>query len=600
MKKIILLASIVYFLLAPISFHPDTKLTLRYPALENSMVWDIYSYLDSHKLDIPDFHYPPAHFWWLKLHYPISKIIAGKDFEHWLAMDSVQANFDSNSFRYNLAVKFPLLVLGLLSGYIIFLIVKRWSDSEIKGKYAALFWYFNPITLYSLVMMGQNDIVAIFLFLLGVLFFDKSLISIFLWGIAAGVKNYPLIWAIVFLLACEKNIIQLIKKIVGVVAVYLLILLPWIGKTYFTEAVLNSGLSQRMFIANLPIGFDKFILIVPTLIFLVALKFFVNKDEKKNIAYGAMAVFQSSFIILGFSHFNPQWMLWTVPFIAIWGALLGVRKFDLLLWLLIFISWLAMTLGFNDRFLTWGILAPLNPNLINYPSLVELLKNRGIEFSQFLNYFQSILAGLSLFYLFSKFKNGFIKLPNIKISRYIILVPWILFIFTLIVVPLAKVDKRSESGPEKREIYLSELSKKVYKYKAENNLKYFEISLDNPNLNSEDRGKLLVSDNRGNYFEKEISGFNAEANSWLRVDVPKSMSNSQDFNLELSDLVVKDGFLKIKLDDQDRWKIVFYNQGRENFERVLTKAFGLWGWWLLLIASSFYYFRLDSKRRFLK
>lgn len=127
-------------------------------------MWDIYSYIDSHNLDIPDFHYPPAHFWWLKLHYPISKIIAGNGFEHWLAMDSVQANFDSNSFRYNLAVKFPLLVLGLLSGYIIFLIVKRWSDSEIKGKYAALFWYFNPITLYSLVMMGQNDIVAIFLF----------------------------------------------------------------------------------------------------------------------------------------------------------------------------------------------------------------------------------------------------------------------------------------------------------------------------------------------------------------------------------------------------------------------------------------------------
>lgn len=600
MKKIILLASIVYFLLAPISYHPDTKLTLRYPALENSRVWDIYSYLDSHNLDIPDFHYPPAHFWWLKLHYPISKIIAGNGFDKWLALDSVNSNFDNNSFRYNLAVKFPLLVLGLLSGYVIFLIVKKWSGNEVKARYATLFWYFNPVTIYSLIMMGQNDIVAIFLFLLGVLFFDKSLISIFLWGIAAGVKNYPLIWAIVFLLACEKNIIQLIKKIVGVVAVYLLILLPWIGKTYFTEAVLNSGLSQRMFIANLPIGFDKFILIVPTILVLIAFKFFVNKDSKKNIAYGAMAVFQSSFIILSFSHFNPQWMLWTVPFIAIWGTLLGVRKFDLLLWLLIFISWLALTLGFNDRFLTWGIMTPLNPNLINYPSLVELLKNRGIEFSQFLNYFQSILAGLSLFYLFSKFKKSFIKLPDFKISRYIILVPWILFIFTMIVVPLVKVDKRNESGPDKQEIYFSELSKKVFKYKVENNLKYFEISLDNPSLNSEDKGKLLVSDNKGNSFEKEITGFNAKANSWLRVDVPKTMSNSRDFNLELSDIVTKDGILKIKLDDQDRWKVVFYNSGKESYQNILMKIGVFWWWWLLLIALSFYYFRLDSKRRFLK
>ncbi|HWS49347.1 MAG TPA: glycosyltransferase 87 family protein [Candidatus Methanoperedens sp.] len=600
MKKIILLASIVYFLLAPISYHPDTKLTLRYPALENSSVWDIYSYLDSHNLDIPDFHYPPAHFWWLKLHYPISKIIAGNGFDKWLDLDSVNSNFDNNSFRYNLAVKFPLLVLGLLSGYVIFLIVKKWSGNEVKARYATLFWYFNPVTIYSLVMMGQNDIVAIFLFLLGILFFEKSFLSIILWGIAAGVKNYPLIWSIVFLLACEKNIFQTIKKTAGVISVYGLILLPWIGKTYFTEAVLNSGLSQRMFIANLPIGFDKLILIVPTLLVLIAFKFFVNKDNKKNIAYGSLAIFQSSLVILGFSHFNPQWMLWTVPFIAIWGALLGVRKVDLLIWFFVFISWLGLILGFNDRFLTWGIITPLNPNLINYPSFVELLNNRGVEFSQFINYFQSILAGLSLFYLFSKFKKPFVKLADFKISRYLILIPWIFFLIVLILIPLIEVDKRKESGSGENKIYFSELTKKVYKYNTENSLKYFEISLDNPNLNSEDRGTLFVSDDIGSTFEKEISGFNAEANSWLRVDVPKSMSNSKEISLELKNIITKDGFLKIKLDDQNRWKVVFYNSGKESYQNILMKIGGFWWWWLLLIAASAYYFRLDSKKQFSK
>ena len=169
MKKIILLAVVCYFLIAPFGFHPDTKLTLRYPALENGNVWDIYGYIDSHKLDISDFHYPPAHYWWLKIHYQISRFMGGTGFDDWLNSSSAQASFSNNILRYNLAAKFPLLVLGILSGWIIFSIVNKASGDSNKAKMAALIWYFNPIALYSLVIMGQNDIVAIFLFLLGCL-----------------------------------------------------------------------------------------------------------------------------------------------------------------------------------------------------------------------------------------------------------------------------------------------------------------------------------------------------------------------------------------------------------------------------------------------
>ncbi|MDD4938275.1 MAG: glycosyltransferase 87 family protein, partial [Candidatus Shapirobacteria bacterium] len=257
MKKILLLAMVFWGLLAPLTYHPDTKLTLRYSALENGKVWDIYSYLATHKLDIPDFHYPPAHYWWLKIHYPISKFIGGSGFDQWLASGSAQAAFNMEVMRYNLAAKFPLLLLGLISGWLIFKIVKRETKDLNKAELAALFWYFNPITLYSLVVMGQNDIVAIFLFLLGIWWIDRWWLMVLFWGLAAGVKNYPLIWAIMFLVVQEKKIFKLILKIGSVFLVYLVIMLPWLSKDYFIQAVLNSGLSQRMFIANIPIGFGK-------------------------------------------------------------------------------------------------------------------------------------------------------------------------------------------------------------------------------------------------------------------------------------------------------------------------------------------------------
>jgi len=39
MKRILLLIILLWGLLAPLTYHPDTKLTLRYPGLEKNQVW---------------------------------------------------------------------------------------------------------------------------------------------------------------------------------------------------------------------------------------------------------------------------------------------------------------------------------------------------------------------------------------------------------------------------------------------------------------------------------------------------------------------------------------------------------------------------------
>ena len=588
MRKIILLTAVVYFLIAPFTYHPDTKLTLRYPALENNKVWDIYGYIYNHKLDIPDFHYPPAHFWWLKIHYPISKFLGGNGFDKWLSSGSAQASFDVNAFRYNLAAKFPLLVLGLLCGWLIFLIVKKSTADINKAKMAALLWYFNPITLYSLVIMGQNDIVAIFLFLLGMLLYEKWWLTAMLWGLASGVKSYPIIWSIMFLLVWEKNIYKLILKSVSVVAVYGLIFLPWLGKSYFMEAVMNSGLSQRMFIANIPIGFDKEILIVPFLLIVAAFNAWKNNGKNKMF-WANFFVFLSSLIILGFSHFNPQWLLWTVPFLSIWWSILGVSKDEVLPLLIIFVVWGGLTLGFDDKFLTWGLVTPISPNLINFPSLVELAKNKSLSLSSIINLCQTTLAGISVWYLVRKIVVKKTIINKIKIKNWMIGVPWILVMTTVLLLSSFKVENKTYAITEGgREVYLSEIDGKQWQYVVNSNLKYLEISLDNPGLNSEDKGVLIVTDKMGNKIEKDFSGFNSGADGWLRVDLP-GMTGDGLINLEVKDVAIKDGLLKIRMDNENRWAVNFYNWEKPSMSMVINKLLAFWWWWLTLgLLSAFF------------
>jgi len=591
MKKILCLIILIWGLLAPLTYHPDTKLTLRYPALENGKVWNIYSYLNDHNLDIPDFHYPPAHYWWLKIHYPISKFIAGNGFDEWLASGSAQASFDLRIMQYNLATKLPLLILGLFSGWLIFKIVWKYTNSVDLGKKAALFWYLNPITLYSLVAMGQNDIVAIALFLLGIYLIDRWWLTALVWGLASGVKNYPIIWSLIFLFVWEKKIVKLIFKSASVVLVYFLIMLPWLGKDYFVEAVLNSGLSQRMFIANIPLGFGKEILIVPFLLVFLAIKSFSKKKTINNIA---LVLVQTCLIILAFSHFNPQWMLWLMPFLSILLFTEKPVKKVYLPLITIFVSWLILALGFDDRFLTWGLLTPVTPNLINFPSLVELARNKGFDISTLINLAQTILAGTTIWFLGRKTKTIDIKNNKIHLKKWWLLIPWFFWIILIVGLNNFKVQKRIDSKVSGKIVLLSELNQNKWSYDVENGLKYLEFSLDKVKDSSNDKGVLLVRDNSGNEIEKGFTAYNATPDSWLRVDIPEKMSKAKSLEVELKEIVDKDQSLKMKVDDNNRLAINFFSYTKTSIKEIGIKLSFLWWWWTGLVLISFVYIKIKE------
>jgi hypothetical protein len=143
-------------------------------------------------------------------------------------------------------------------------------------------------------------------------------------------------------------------------------------------------------------------------------------------------------------------------------------------------------------------------------------------------------------------------------------------------------------------IYLKEISGYKWSYENENNLKYFEVFLDNAGLNSQDKGTLVVTDEYNNRLEKEFSGFNAGVNSWLRVDIPREMSDSKTLYIETKDIVIKDGLLKVGLDNNGRWAINFYNSERLSTVDIFNKLFNFWWWWLMIAGVIIFYIKIKK------
>jgi len=386
---------VVYFLIAPFTYHPDTKLVLYYPILNDGKVWDIYTYLDRNKDDAPKFHYPPMHFWVLKAELPLVKLIGGNKIVDWLKIGGNIAFKDDRIYLYNLATKFPLIILVLLSGFLIFKTLVKNGLTEKVAKRATMIWFFNPITLYSAIIMGQNDILAIFPFLLGLYFYyDLPILAFVLFGMGGSIKNYPLIWAIMLALVYpKKKFIDKIGLVLIPIFFYVATIFPFLKFEYFKNDVMLSGLSTRIFDSFLDIGMGDKLLIVPTLLVSLAMIGIKNKLSR-NIYLLNSLLATSTLLILGFTHFHPQWFIWMMPFVSVLLAISAEWW-----WFVVMLPALSgIILLFNDKYLYWGLFSPINSNLVNLPYINEMLTSRGIDGVLLNNLCHSIIAGVAVYW----------------------------------------------------------------------------------------------------------------------------------------------------------------------------------------------------------
>jgi hypothetical protein len=412
MKKLLLLITFIYFLIATLTYHPDNKLVLTWASLDHGTVWNVWKADTQALAGVGQSNYPPLHFIIDKLQYFISIPFAGPGYYEWLSNDP-DFNFDPTSLtRYAFAIKMPLILFAIASGYIIYLIAKLNSFTEKQSTLATLIWFLNPITIYSIPIMGQNDIMPITAFLLGwyLLHKKKLVYSTLAFGAATAIKMFPIIW-LPFLLCYETTISvkNRFKIILGTLVVYFLTLLPFLSNSVFRENVFSTGI-DRFFVSRIDLGYEDFVLIVPLLIMIIiyGLILKVTTTNKNNTFFRQSSVLLLfNMVFLFFNHFNPQWFLWLVPFWIFWFMYQKSNKLYILLATLGCISsWILVIFLIRDSALTLGLLTPLNYSLDTILPIRTLLETKDVHVTLYNNYAHTFLASCAIIFLLYWFKSS--------------------------------------------------------------------------------------------------------------------------------------------------------------------------------------------------
>jgi len=355
--------------------HPDLKSQYFHGQFLSKGVVNIHKFLSENTYNLPyrdSFNYPVLTYYFLGTWEVVSRIWLGDRLEIWLNDWGQNAYHHPQIFSILLTLKLPYLIFEL----IIFTVLwKTYTDLEIRKKLVWI-WALNPITLYGIYMIGQFDIIPAGLCLLALLLWHKNkniLLPLVFLTLATGFKSYPILIFPFFLFRAD-NWKTLIKSMpIVLIGVVLLLTQP------------QTGLIDRIFLGNIELGYGQRIPIFFAFYSLCLLLSWKKRHET-NMWFELLSV---PLLVIGLSHFNAQWVIWSsvllVPLFA-----LDFKRF--------FSGIFAITIGFfgvvgllDDRWMTFGLLTPLNRFLDTFPSVYTILSKWNL-----ILYIQSISHGLLL------------------------------------------------------------------------------------------------------------------------------------------------------------------------------------------------------------
>lgn len=558
MKKIILLALALYLFIAPLTYHPDNKTVLHWASFSNGSVWNIYSFQDEHpEIRVP-FNYPPIHYYFAKLQYAVGSAAGGPAFTLWLATPNELDAFEPQLMRYMLAVKLVLILGSVAVGIFVYLIMMRISQDENRSKFAACLWLFNPITLYSVILMGQNDVLAIVPFLMGWYFLlgRKWYVSSLLFAISIGVKFYPIVWLIV-LLAASAHLSLKKRAIIGIGTLVLVLatLIPFLRSTAFQLNVLQSSINERFFVPQISLGYEEIIYVIPLLLvilFSIILQVSRREDVPRVYRLQLLSVFIANLILLGFSHFHPQWFSWLVPFWAMISTLMlkTQRRLFFTLSGIAFGAWCFIIILFKDLYLNFGIFTPLRGDLIYLPKIIDQLASMGIDLSRAVSLSHTVLAGLaiaSFFLLFQKYdfetiKNEkFLNLKKLTVKSTVLLaglcalLPVFIFASMYVLMQLLPIPHVEQSLGEPIHTIVQPVQTSQLKTPESRGTKRVDLALRNPQLASTQALQLDVFDSKGLLVQTiQFSGRNIGDPTLVRFDFNPILQPNSEYQLRLT------------------------------------------------------------------
>ena len=346
----------------PFFYHPDMKTQHFHFQFFSKGVLNIYDYLDKNKAKLgyqDTFNYLPLTYYTFGLTQAITKPFLGHDFNNWVNDWGENQNNYSNMIYYMFLLKIPYLILDI---GLAFLLLKTFKNSKIF-----YFWLFNPVSIYLIYILGNFDILPSFLTLLSFYFLKKNklLFSYLSIGIAIALKMYPVIFVPFMFFYKPKNILKHLKYCWFSLLPLIITILPFITQASFINSFLGSGLTQKI------LEYKLFSIPVFPVFYLIILANYAFSKSKQKFE---IAVAQTFLIFIGLVKFHPQWILWFFPFIV--SIFVNSKKFNKLFLISFFILIFSYIFLFNDNFLFWGHLIPIDSNFINLTSPFQIIKLR--------------------------------------------------------------------------------------------------------------------------------------------------------------------------------------------------------------------------------
>lgn len=364
--RLFILAVLIRLLIMPFYFHPDIKTYNWQASFLKKGVFNVYTYLIQNKELLPfkeEFVYFPLTYFFLGTYQIVATPVLGSNFQSWLSDASTQAAERIGVFRYLFILKIPYLILDLI---IPFLLIRFFKDVKQKRD-VFIFWLFNPATIAIIYIFSNIDIIPVTLSLISLLLFrnKRILFSGLVLGLAAGFKAYPLLFLPFFLLF-ENKFTELVRMLVVSIGVLIVIIAPF-WSTAFLNSALISGLTTRIAFPGIALGFGESLMVgVITLSALFLLGLTESEKRKDGIWLYLLLV-----LLLLFSsiHYHIQWLLWIMPFLAIFYVFQKKLGRLGLVWLSLAFM---IPLLYDDKSMSVSVLSVISPlyNLLPTPFII--------------------------------------------------------------------------------------------------------------------------------------------------------------------------------------------------------------------------------------
>lgn len=375
-KRVLIIGLIIRLFAMPFFFHPDTKSQYFHFQFLSLGHLNIYEYIASHKTTLPyqdTFNYLPLTYLTFGTINTVLQPLQATGFKDWINDWGPDKYFYPNIPYYLFVLKIPYLILDLSICLILFKITKSSHLSAV--------WLLNPLNIYLIYVLGNFDILPSFLTLLSLYFLSqkKGYLSLFVIGLAVALKAYPIMFLPFYLPYIKKNI----RSAISLFSPIIISILPFLSSSEFINSFLGSGLTQKLLetrILNVPI--------FPILFIAIFLYSLIKKISIHD------SIFLVALVFLPLVKFHPQWLMWFLP--SIYISLFHHRHLLKYILLYVFMFFIYVFL-FNDQFLSFGHLIPIDPNFLLVRTPYDIIRYRFlIDPSQIQHYIRILFSILSL------------------------------------------------------------------------------------------------------------------------------------------------------------------------------------------------------------